>query len=377
MTADRDAVARERIRHDLDANFVIEAAAGTGKTTELVNRIVAVLAAGHAQVAEIVAVTFTEKAAGELKLRLRTELDKARQKTGTTGTTDTTREGASRERRLEDALAHLEEARISTIHAFCADLLRERPVEACIDPRFEVLLDTEAQHLFGVVFDDWLETQLERPGEGVRRALRRESKWDDDSSPSQRLKSAAWTLADWRDFPTAWRQDPFDRVRAIDDLVNRLHDHAALTDRAARKQYDNLYKDTERLRLESRRIRQLEATRARDHDWLESLFTSLAADRWVKNPRKGWGSVYGDGVERSAVQAAHAEFVQQMEAFARLADADLAARLQRETQEALERYDAAKRRLGRVDFLDLLVRARDLIRDHPDVRKTYQGQLKR
>ena len=370
MTADRDAVARERIRHDLDANFVIEAAAGTGKTTELVNRIVAVLAEGHAQVAEIVAVTFTEKAAGELKLRLRTELDKARQRVADDPSSD-------RLRRLEEALAHLEEARISTIHAFCADLLRERPVEACIDPRFEVLLDTEAQHLFGVVFDDWLETQLERPGEGVRRALRRESKWDDDSSPSQRLKSAAWTLADWRDFPTAWRLDPFDRGGAIDDLVNRLHDHAALTDRAARKQYDNLYKDTERLRLESRRIRQLEATRARDYDWLESLFTSLAADRWVKNPRKGWGSVYGDGVERSAVQAAHAEFVQQMEAFARLADADLAARLQHETLEALERYDAAKRRLGRVDFLDLLVRARDLIRDHRDVRETYQGQLKR
>ena len=370
MTAGRDAAARERIRHDLDANFIIEAAAGTGKTTELVNRIVAVLAEGHAQVDEIVAVTFTEKAAGELKLRLRTELDKARQRVADDRPSD-------RLRRLEEALAHLEEARISTIHAFCSDLLRERPVESCIDPRFEVLLETEAQHLFGLVFDDWLETQLERPGEGVRRALRRESKWDDDSSPSQRLKSAAWTLADWRDFPTPWKRDPFDRARAIDDLVNRLHDHAALTDRAARKQYDNLYKDTERLRLESRRIRQLEATRARDYDWLESLFTSLAADRWVKNPRKGWGSVYGDGVERSAVQAAHAEFVQEIEAFARLADADLSARLQHETLEALERYDAAKQRLGRVDFLDLLVRARNLIRDHRDVRTTYQRQLKR
>ena len=105
-----DAQARERIRHDLHTNLVIEAAAGTGKTSELVHRIVAVLAEGLAQVGEIVAVTFTEKAAGELKLRLRTELDRARQ-TAIGDRTDA--ESAARARRLEDALAHLEEARIT------------------------------------------------------------------------------------------------------------------------------------------------------------------------------------------------------------------------------------------------------------------------
>src|SRR5262249_17374995 len=55
----------------LDETLVVEAAAGTGKTTELVERIVQALATGRASIAEIVAVTFTEKAAGELKLRLR------------------------------------------------------------------------------------------------------------------------------------------------------------------------------------------------------------------------------------------------------------------------------------------------------------------
>ncbi len=55
---------------------MVEAAAGTGKTTELVRRIVRVLATGKAGVGDLVAVTFTEKAAGELKLRLRQELER-------------------------------------------------------------------------------------------------------------------------------------------------------------------------------------------------------------------------------------------------------------------------------------------------------------
>src|SRR6185312_16841217 len=70
--------ARLRIQKDLGATLIVEAAAGTGKTTMLVARIIAVLRAGIADLEHIVAVTFTEKAAGEMKLRLRTELERAR-----------------------------------------------------------------------------------------------------------------------------------------------------------------------------------------------------------------------------------------------------------------------------------------------------------
>ena len=73
-----DADARRAIAEDLDDTLVVEAAAGTGKTTELVNRILRVLATGRAAMGEIVAVTFTEKAAGELKLRLREKLEQDR-----------------------------------------------------------------------------------------------------------------------------------------------------------------------------------------------------------------------------------------------------------------------------------------------------------
>ena len=74
----QDQVARDRIATDLDTTLVVEAAAGTGKTTALVNRIVSIIRAGRTTLERIVAVTFTEKAAGEMKLRLRAELDKAR-----------------------------------------------------------------------------------------------------------------------------------------------------------------------------------------------------------------------------------------------------------------------------------------------------------
>ena len=91
-----DEADRLRIRNELDATLVVEAAAGTGKTTELVARMVNTLAQGRARIGEIVAVTFTEKAAGELKLRLREEIELARERQA----------GEARDR-LEDALAHL------------------------------------------------------------------------------------------------------------------------------------------------------------------------------------------------------------------------------------------------------------------------------
>ena len=140
-----DAAARERIRTSLDESLIVEASAGTGKTTALVGRIVEVLRAGKAKIGEIAAVTFTNKAAGELKLRLRQALDKARL------------ESETGRAELEQALEHLEEASIGTIHSFCAQILRERPVEAGIDPAFEELNEQEANRLFQSSFRTWLE----------------------------------------------------------------------------------------------------------------------------------------------------------------------------------------------------------------------------
>jgi ATP-dependent exoDNAse (exonuclease V) beta subunit len=78
MTPLVDAAARATIRGDLRATLIVEAAAGTGKTTEMIERIIAVLRTGTTKLSHVVAMTFTEKAAGEMKLRLRTELENAR-----------------------------------------------------------------------------------------------------------------------------------------------------------------------------------------------------------------------------------------------------------------------------------------------------------
>src|SRR5919201_4951005 len=207
-----DADARRAIKEDLDTTLVVEAAAGTGKTTELVNRILRVLATGTATMIEIVADTFTEKAAGELKLRLREALERDR--------ADADEESVRR--RLEDALEKLEEAHVNTIHGFCAELLRERPVEACVDPLFAVLTEAEADRLYTRAFRAWLQETLGDPPEGVQRALRRTSFGADSDGPIDRLRSAGRELAEWRDFPRPWTRPPFDRAAAINRLVEAL-----------------------------------------------------------------------------------------------------------------------------------------------------------
>src|SRR5438874_13803553 len=98
MTQLADQKARDLIRTALDTTLVVEAAAGTGKTTELVNRIISILASGRTTVDRIVAVTFTDKAAGQLKLRLRAELENERAAAGN---------DEDRRKNLEHALAHL------------------------------------------------------------------------------------------------------------------------------------------------------------------------------------------------------------------------------------------------------------------------------
>ena len=223
MTGLVDADARRTIATRLDATLVVEAAAGTGKTTELVGRIVAVLAGGHAGVDQIVAVTFTEKAAGELKLRLRARLEEARRAEAS----------PDRQAHLEQALAHLEDARVSTIHGFCADLLRERPVEARTDPQFEVLTEPESGRLYGEAFSLWLQERLDAPPEGVRRSLRRQSGFRDEDRPSERLRTAGATLMGWRDLAAPWQRDAFEREQAIDILVDAVEAFADRTDRCS------------------------------------------------------------------------------------------------------------------------------------------------
>jgi len=358
-----DQAARDTIRASLDESMLVEAAAGTGKTSELVARLVAVLVEGRGDVRSVVAVTFTEKAAGELKLRLRAELERARKDAG----------AGPKRRALDDAVAHLEEARVSTIHGFCNELLHERPVEARVDPRFQVLTEPEAEALYRRAFDRWVEAELERPSEGLRRALRRRSTLD-DGDPVERLRLAGWTLAGWRDFQTRWRREPFAREAEIDRLIERVRAFAALF-RDGVAPNDSLYLDTWLARRLSDDVRVSEPIAPRDYDALEAALVDLARMRQFRRPRKGTDRNYRGGVTRDEVLNVHEQLLGELEDFARKADADLAALLQDELLVTVDAYEKLKLRAGCLDFLDLLLKTRNLIRDRADVRAELQRRF--
>jgi len=369
-----DADARAAIRDDLDATLVVEAAAGTGKTTELVNRILRVLEAGLTTMEQIVAVTFTEKAAGELKLRLREALEAARTKAGAAGRT------VVRDR-LDAALERLEEAHVNTIHGFCAELIRERPVEAHVDPLFAVLTEPQAGQLYARAFQGWLQAALASPPEGVRRALRRTGApifqgAGDGDGPVDRLRRAGRALAEWRDFPEPWRRPAFDRSAAIAEVLDVLHRLARLSE-APHYDRDNLYVDTDAVRRLSRQIKLEESFGQVDLDGWEARLVDLVRDRGVSRTRKGTGAKYGKHATRTEVLAARDALFAALQQFKRDADGDLAACLQQELTGATSRYQDLKSAAGALDFADLLAKARDLIKSNETVRRHLQRAFTR
>jgi ATP-dependent helicase/nuclease subunit A len=130
----RDAAISERQR-----NVVVDAGAGTGKTTLLVSRLIQMVAPDDdartaVDIGRIAAVTFTRKAAGELRLRIRarllSELSSAKLSDG-------------RRNRLRAALDGLDTAHIGTVHAFADRLLRRHPVRARLSPAYDVIEDED------------------------------------------------------------------------------------------------------------------------------------------------------------------------------------------------------------------------------------------
>jgi ATP-dependent helicase/nuclease subunit A len=140
-----DQAARERISRDLGTTFLVEAGAGSGKTRSLVDRMIALLASGRATIDTLAAVTFTRKAAAELRGRFQVALERAR----------LAEKDAARRGRLDAALTGLERSFIGTIHSFCARLLRERPIEAGIDPDFRELEEHEDRILLEASWDEY------------------------------------------------------------------------------------------------------------------------------------------------------------------------------------------------------------------------------
>jgi len=366
-----DRASRERIRTSLDESLIVEAAAGTGKTTELVKRIVAVLAAGRTSIDRIAAVTFTHKAAGELKLRLREELDQARR--GPEAKANASEDNLVIRRALEEALGHLEEASIGTIHSFCAQVLRERPVEARVDPAFEELSEPEANRIYQRSFRAWLERSLDQPSPGVRRALARMAWSWNESPPTEQLQYAGLKLLEWRDYQAPWTRQPFAREEEITTLVRLVNELAEASARPRRVD-DNLYRGLEPVRLLARAIRDADLAGPRDHDTLEARLLKLSRDLGRGNVRKGSGD-YGGGVLREDLLKRREDLLQWIEDFRRRADAELAVLLRAEMSGLVDEYNERKQRLGKLDFVDLLIGTRDLIRSQAHVRSYLQQRF--
>ena len=134
-----DAAARTDVATRLDETLFVEAGAGTGKTTALVGRTLALVERG-VEMRSIAAITFTEAAAAELRDRIRTALRRAR----------------ARPRSIE-----VDEAAISTLHAFAQRLLAEHPLEAGLPPAFEVLDEIQASIEFDERWSDFVDRLLD------------------------------------------------------------------------------------------------------------------------------------------------------------------------------------------------------------------------
>ena len=362
---------RDLIVTALDDTLIVEAAAGTGKTTELVHRMVRVIESGRAEVTEIVSVTFTEKAAGELKLRLREALEESRAAAA---------EGSNERQRLDNVLRRLEEAQISTIHGFCADLLRERPVEARVDPVFAVLTEAQARRLYDGAFQAWFQKQLADPTEGIQRSLRRPNPAfgpgvDNEDAPVDRLRNAGWELTQWRDFDGAWQRPPFDRTVRLDALVACLHEFTDLSANPASR-YDCFYLDTRPARRLSEEIRRAEKVTPRDYTRLEARLIELARNRDFQRARKGRGETYGPNVLREDVCRQRDRLQAELGRFEADANADLAALLRDDLRACEHGYEEAKAKAGALDFLDLLLKARDLVKENDGVRRSFQERYK-
>ena len=127
------------IVEDRGHNILVSAGAGTGKTRVLVERFLSLVTSREALVTEILALTFTEKAATEMKSRI---LDH------------------SHKREMNSVRRDFESAYISTFHSFASRLLKDHPIEAAVDPDFRVMEQDDADQLKALALDEAIEKEL-------------------------------------------------------------------------------------------------------------------------------------------------------------------------------------------------------------------------
>jgi ATP-dependent helicase/nuclease subunit A len=347
---DRDA--RERIRTDLNTTFLVEAGAGSGKTQSLVERMIALIASGRTTIQGLAAVTFTRKAAAELRSRFQVALESC---LGPDSVKWTGQERA----RLGTALRNLEQGFVGTIHSFCVGLLRERPVEAGIDPEFREMEELED----GVFREKCWEEYLARVRLGDEPILR--SLEEVGLDPGDLKDAFAKVILYPEVKPVSGGAAPPD-FGAIRRKLERFLDSAAEVVPAERpmKGYDDLQRLIGRTLLRRRNLGLSD-----DRDLMSTL---EILDRTPRVTRNRWRSKE----EAEAFEAAFGNFLgvvvrPALRAWREWRHPRVLAFL----QSAAAFYDERRRAESRLNFQDQLMLVSRLLRDNPEVRRSFQGQF--
>ncbi|HKY31455.1 MAG TPA: UvrD-helicase domain-containing protein [Candidatus Polarisedimenticolia bacterium] len=343
-----DQAARRRAREDLKSSLLVEAGAGTGKTTVLLDRVEELLKTDISLDAMAI-ITFTEKAAGELKVKLRRRLEAAIAKVA--------EQGAWSEH-LRRCLESLDRATVCTIHSFAAALLRERPVEAQVDPRFVVADELTTTMLMERTWDRWLEQQMAAGSPVLARALRL------DLSP-RLLRGLAFDLARQRDVepgpaPPGGGEAAAARAAVVEGTARLVELSAACPGREDRG---------------LRQIRDLAAAlpalRAAEGDRLTAALERL--------PLKASAGSQSAWKPPSVL----AEVKNLVAALAEARDAAVTAERSRAAHEVaawlrdgfLHAYRTEKEARRLLDFTDLLILCRDMLRDSQAARMGFQERF--
>jgi ATP-dependent helicase/nuclease subunit A len=288
----------------------VSAGAGTGKTAVLVERFVEAVCDRGLDIDSILVITYTKRAAGELRARIRAEL---------------------RRRGRADLARSLDGAWISTIHGFCNRLLKTYPFEAGLDPRFRELDDPQASVLSSEAFDEALHAFC-APGDEARaqllttygaRGLRRMI-----TGIYETLRSAGHELV----LELGERAPMAERLEALREAARCLAEDASATDLQ---------------RASAAALLDAVAGEPRVDDLLD-----LSAHR-----ARGERAATYEETRVAVEQAALDELA--------MRDRDL---LQQLLDGFSGAYAAAKRRESALDFEDLQLVARDLLRDHQELR---------
>jgi len=346
----QDADARRRATTDLDATFLVEAGAGTGKTTILVQRALSIVKSGRSELDRLAAIAFTEKAAMELRARLYLEIDAAL----------SGRLSEQERQCLRDARRQFDRAQISTVHAFCANLLRERPIEAGVDPNFSVLDAFAAGVLRHEVWREWLAREMDRSPEALKQALRMGIALDHVEALRDFLLEHRDTLP-FLPALVADRLDVFGQV--FNEQVNKLKECAS----ACKDQTDRAHTQIATL---VDLLEDMEEGQERSA-WERLLVTDLPVS--VKAGTKAnWRPPKALDEARQLLGALAESHAQTRAAWTHNLTISLVLWL----QGYFDAYERKKREQGCLDFVDLLLLTRNLLKREMHVRRYFQQRFR-